>query len=173
MIRSAICSHRTARLPLFRRHLSTQTFRKTESVPDPESVINGPSAAVTGDIVFLTSSQSTGTRFLWKLTESPPYLDSTPMTVVNNGRDVFLGTRPGSYKVVLVVSNSEGVMSASTYKIVMRGRDDETRPEPNPPRPNPNPPQPGPKPPEPDPFDLSSKLGVKKFVFNEVIKVPS
>lgn len=114
----------------------------------PRAVIVGPSVGQAGDLIVLDAGASVGTHFAWVVTPElpPPRLTILPL---ESGRKCLVTSVPGTYQVMLVAANGEGI-AVGKWQVKIGG-DVPPGPEPPPPNPQPVPPTPTPVPPTPTP----------------------
>lgn len=106
----------------------------------PKAVITGPKESVSGDLVILEATQSTGTKYLWKLLES----DKSFLAVDNNLKCVFAAgvdvERTFHFVLVVAGNNANGgpEVDITTHDLVVKPRN-PTLPPSNPTDPPTNP----------------------------------
>jgi hypothetical protein len=111
----------------------------------PKANVTGPVEGYPGDFIDVDGSASTADKYLWWV-DPPRYPDGRiTYRVSSDGKVCQLASRPGIYKILLIVSNSEGPAFA-WHTITIKG--DPTNPTPNPDNPKPPPPAP------PDPLPI-------------------
>lgn len=160
-----------------------------EPMAPPVPMIEGPVAGQPGDIVLLDATKSTAQHLGWlvDVTAVTVPMDATarelermadvlrttgakvevpptgPVThlIVNDGRQIILSSYPGTYRVVLAVSNEYGV------KLLQWQVRIQTAPNP-PPGPVPNPGPDDPQKPDPEPDPPVNTFGLADFVATQV-----
>jgi hypothetical protein len=100
----------------------------------PKAVVTGPKEAVSGDMVILDASQSTGQKYLWRLLEN----DKSFLPTDNNLRCVFAAgvdtVRTFHFILIAAGTNPNGSpeVDIATHDLVMKPRGAPPEPTPDP-----------------------------------------
>lgn len=130
----------------------------------PRAIITGPIDGFPGDFIDLSGTDSVASKWLWSV--EPARFPDGRVThrVTADGKTCQLASRPGIYRVQLIVSNEEGP-AFSWHTVTIQGV--APNPQPLPPGPGPGPgPGPAPQPlpvPQPDIPPEKDKLGMATF----------
>ena len=130
----------------------------------PRAIITGPTDGVPGDLIELDSSESVCDKRKWYI-EPARFADGkVTHKIARDGESVLLASRPGTYRVELLVSNADGP-DRLIYTVTITG----TGPQPPTPPPQPPvPPPPPPIPPGPGPLP-AGRFGLAEFVRSQVL----
>lgn len=111
----------------------------------PSAVITGPVDGVAGDIIELSFGESVADHFL-SVVEPGRFADGKPtFKMASDSKSCYIASRPGKYRVLLIVSNDEG--PAYTWHTVTILQPDGTPPAQPPTEPGTPPTEPTPQPP--------------------------
>lgn len=124
---------------------------------DPsKAVITGPTEGVPGDLIELDSAESVADKRRWYV-EPSRFPDGKPtFKMAKDGASIWLASRPGIYRVELVVSNEEGP-DRLIFTVTISGGI-------TPPAPNPGPVIPDPPAPLP-----AGRFGLANFVRSQIL----
>jgi hypothetical protein len=118
----------------------------------PRAVINGPTAAIPGELVTLDASGSNGAPTHYKWSINPEVKGRRQLTA--DGAKCTVASFPGTYVVTLVVGNADGV-DLLTWRLDIPGNPPTPCPDP---APQPLPPAPVPIPPVPTPTPIPEPI---------------
>lgn len=138
----------------------------------PKAVINGPTEGMPGDFIDLDASASVGDFYEWKV-EPSQFSDGRKTYRLDRGaapqKSIGCGiaSRPGKYKVTLVVANDEGI-ATKDWEVTIFASPPGTPPPTNPPPNNPPPNNPPPnQPPVNTPLVEWVKSNVQALVVDD------
>lgn len=143
----------------------------------PRAVINGPTEGMPGDFIDLDASESVGDFFEWRVEPSQfsdgrktfrfPKCTGDKAITPQRSMECGIASRPGKYRVTLVVSNAEGI-AVREWVVVVFGNPPGTPPVQPPTEPPAQPPQPPVQPPVTPP---QQPLGLAGWVTEAVTRL--